>query len=204
MNYAAGFTGRNEKEAERRMIHIMKGTGKLTKKATVTAAIFFAVYSPAVTYAALQGVYSVDSCIAMKAEDALGGEEEMVLDFTEYTDFQELSEEDILDFDRLRLVGRKATNIDVTISGSGDQNLLSVSLNKGDRVRVSLSSENEKDSFIVGLKDENGARQYTYSENGGIMYTFVIKEKSDYLLFVNVIKAADGKQIKIYGNVFID
>lgn len=40
MNYAAGFTGRNEKEAERRMIHIMKGTGKLTKKATVTAAIF--------------------------------------------------------------------------------------------------------------------------------------------------------------------
>lgn len=36
------------------------------------------------------------------------------------------------------------------------------------------------------------------------MYTFVIKEKSDYLLFVNVIKAADGKQIKIYGNVFID
>ena len=125
-------------------------------------------------------------------------------DFKEYTEYQELSEEDILDFDRLRMVGRKATNIDVTISGSGDKNLLSVSLNKGDRVRAAFSSENEKDVFKVGLKDENGLCRYSYSQDGFLMYTFDITEKAEYLLFVKGIKAADGKQIKIYGDVFID
>ncbi|MDE7311847.1 MAG: M56 family metallopeptidase [Eubacterium sp.] len=201
--YVTGFTGRNEKEAERRMIHIMKGTGKITKPAAAAAAVFFAVYSPAVTYAALQGFYSVDSWIAMKAEDANSVEVEMDLNFTEYTEYQELSEEDILDFDRLRLVGKKAENIDVAISGSEDKNLLSVSLNKGDRVRISLSSENEKDSFKVGLKDENGVCQWNDSKGGLVAHTFITTKKSDYLVVVKGIKAADGKQIKILGNVYI-
>ncbi len=36
------------------------------------------------------------------------------------------------------------------------------------------------------------------------MYTFVITEKVDYLLFVKGIKAADGKRIKIFGRVYTE
>lgn len=196
------FIGWNGKEAERRMVHIMKGTKKAAKPAAVFMAACFAVLCPAVTLAATQAVYTADSHIAKKAEDAVTIAEEMNPPvFTEYTGYQELTEEDILDFERLRLIGRSLTDIEVSLTGSSEVNLLSASLKKGNSVIVSLFSDNEQDSFLAGIKDQTGVRKYVYSTNGFVSHTFSIDKNSDYIVYVKKIKAADGKQIKINGHI---
>lgn len=198
------FTGRNEKEAQRRMLHIIKEKKKAAKYSVIFMAVCFVVLCPVVTFAASQVVYSADSCIAKKAEDAVTVVEEMRIPvFTEYTGYQELTEEDILDFERLRLVGRTSTNIDVSVSGSSDINLLTVSLNKGDSVNIALLSDSGQDSFVAGIKDKSGRQTFIYSKEGSVMHSFSIDEKSEYIVFVRKIKAADGKRIKIKGSVSV-
>lgn len=199
-----GFIGRNEKEAEMRMLHIMKGTKKAAKPAAVFMAACFAVLCPAATLAATQAVYLADGRIAKTVEYENAIVEEMHLPvFTEYAGYQELTEEDILDFERLQLIGRSLTNIDVSLTSSIEVNLLSASLKEGNSVIVLLSSNNKQDSFLVGIKDQNGARKYIYSTDGFVSHSFSIDKNSDYIVYVKKIKAADGKKIKINGSINI-
>lgn len=93
--------------------------------------------------------------------------------------------------------------IDVSVSGSSDINLLTVSLNKGDSVNIALLSDSGQDSFVAGIKDKSGRQTFIYSKEGSVMHSFSIDEKSEYIVFVRKIKAADGKRIKIKGSVSV-
>ncbi len=199
-----GFTGRNEKEAEERMVHIMKGTGKAAGHAAAWMAACAALLCPAVTFAASQAVCSADSYIARKAEEEISVVEEMNIPvYAEHMEHRELTQEDILDFERLRLIGKGSTNISVSLSDSSAKNLLAVSLSKGECVRVSLCSGSRQDSFVAGIKDAEGVQTYIYSADGSVMHDFYIGKTSDYIVFVRKIKAADGRKIQINGNVNI-
>ena len=122
---------------------------------------------------------------------------------TEHIEHLELTQEDILDFERLRLIGKGSTNISVSLSDSSAKNLLAVSLSKGECVRVSLCSGSRQDSFVAGIKDAEGVQTYIYSADGSVMHDFCIGKTSDYIVFVRKIKAADGRKIQINGNVNI-
>lgn len=197
--FTIGFSDNNFKFVERRLRYIMK---RRTRRGVVVTAIMaaFMAICPFVTYASTFKVSQLESGLINVYDEHRG---------TAYTQVNGTVKTDqvpaVYESEELgRLDARGANNVDTTIAGNGSAQFSPVSMSAGSSIRISVSSENQSDSFRAGIIAPSGKKFYVDSVDGMAAHTFSIDTSGSYKVYFEGRNGSGGSDIHITGTIYVN
>ncbi len=96
------------------------------------------------------------------------------------------------------------TVTDFAVKANGTVFYTSESLNEGDKLIIAVMSKNINDSYIGGISDSSGRRDYVASMKGALVHTFTITKSGEYEIFFQGRNGSGGNDIILNGTISIE
>lgn len=196
----SGLASTDIKIVKRRIYFIMKKRTENKKIIAALISIVTAAVCPLTVYASAAGTVTLEDRLATQVFEANNVVEEgkILGSFTEIYNEEEKNE-DVRYLNQGIVRGFNPVN--VTITGTSKNVIDTITLSKGSKVQLNISSTNDADSFRAGLMNSNGSSRSVNSSQGAIVYTFTITETDEYDIYV---QGNSSNEIHIVGSVYIE
>ena len=193
------LTGKSISNIERRIIQIMKKQNPITlgKKIIFSVSVMTMLLTfPITTLACAKGVSELQN----RVTENLMKNQKLVTITDKYTEKETLEQIETSKDIVLSIMPKGASWIEVTINGRELVMTNTVYLSAGNEVVLSFAGKNSNDKFRAGLINRAGKKIYVESSNGKVDHRFQIREKDDYVVF---IEGTTNNKVSISGSVTV-
>ena len=194
------FSGTNYKSMERRILGIMKKTGKRKNVVSVFIMVILLSSVPITTYASAKSTILVTDKIISIYERNNVTETNMDIMFDE-------TEEVTKGLFNPRYIGkiyeRAGNPVDCEIGAKETIAFFSKNLNTGQKIHITVLSDRSTDRFEAGIINSNGKKTYVSSKNGSVNKEFSITSDGEYTVYFKG-KNTDGENIHLTGKIRVE
>ncbi len=186
---------------ERRVYHIMDQKKKKVSGVFALAMVMVLAICPVASYGAVSVTSWTENFLVneyMKKHDVILEQEECITD--------NLGDTEV----RMKgvfvgtVIRGDNTVTDFAVKANGTVFYTSESLNEGDKLIIAVMSKNINDSYIGGISDSSGRRDYVASMKGALVHTFTITKSGEYEIFFQGRNGSGGNDIILNGTISIE